>query len=278
MAFDDNDVTIDVTNRASNTVTSTTTNTANLATTVSGSGNVNSSTNGSGNDTATATDSFHSDSYNTVTDTDHSDNDGSFNDEFTYTDGSETDNSDNSTHDNSIHAGARSYDTGFGDVLGAAGGGDMMIDNRSTILDQSLNMNVSAGSGVSQWVSTDAVVNSGDGAIVAGSDANVTYNVDSSTSLSADGDILMDSTKTVDYSYNSGNISTVDTTVNDSSQDWDLDNAGNTYSATLEVENSFKDDLTGTSTSEWNIDANVIWDSGMSGIADDTDPDVDVDL
>jgi hypothetical protein len=278
MAFDDT-VNLDVDTRVRDSFNTTTTNTANLAADVSNVGNVDSSTNNSGNTDATATDSFHFGSHNTETDTEHSGNDGSYNDTVTITDESMTDNSDNSTNDNSVNAGVRSYDTGFGNVLGAAGGGgDMMIDNRSTILDQSVNTNIAAGGGVSQWVSTDAVVNSGDGAIVAGDDANVEYNIDNSTDLSAGGDILLDgSTKTVDFAYNSNNTSTVDVEVTDNSQDWDLDNVGNEYSATLSVDNSFNDEFTATSTNDWDVDANVIWDSGLSGIADD-DSDVDIDL
>lgn len=279
MAFDDNSVDLDVDTRVRDSFNTTTTNTANLTAGVSNSGNTDSSTNDSGNDTATATDSFHADSYNTSTDTEHSGNSGSYNDTFDASDNSTTTNTDGSTNDNSINAGVRSYDTGFGNVLGAAGGGgDMMIDNRSTIVDQSINANVAAGGGLDQWVAPDAVVNSGDGSFVAGDDVNVTYNVNDATTIDAGGDILMDgSSKDVNFAYNSGNTATVNTSVTDNSQDWDLDNVDNTYSATLDVENSYNDEFTTTSTNDWVVDANVIWDSGMSGIADD-DPDVDVDL
>lgn len=279
MAFDDYDVDIDVDNRVRDSFNTTTTNSATLTADVSNVGNVDNSTNNSGNTDATATDSFHVDSHNTETDIEHSGNDGSYNDTVTVTDNSTTDNSDNSTNDNSINAGVRSYNTGFGDVLGAAGGGgDMMIDSRSTIVDQSVNTNIAAGGGVSQFVAPEAVVNSGDGAIVAGDDANVAYNVDNSTTLEAGGDILLDgSSKEVNFAYNSGNTTTVDVAVTDNSQEWDLDNVGNSYSATLDVNNSFNDEFTSTTTETWDVDANVIWDSGLSGIADD-DSDVDIDL
>src|SRR3546814_1478850 len=118
--------------------------------------------------------------------------------------------------------------------MGGVGGGGChsLIANRSTIVDQSLNTNIAAGGGVAQWVSTDAVVNSGDGAIVAGDDADVEYNVDGSMTIAAGGDVLIESDKSVETAVGSYNSTTVGVNAVDNSQEWDLENVGNSSSHT----------------------------------------------
>lgn len=279
MAFDDIDVDLDVDHRVRDSFNTTTTNTANIAADIENVGNTDNSVN---DDSVLGVDisgSFHSDSHNTETDVDDSNNTGSYNHSVDASDNSVDDHSDNSTNDNSVNAGVREYSTGFGNVMGgvAGGGGDTLIANRSTIVDQSVNTNVAAGGGVAQWVSTDAVVNSGDGAIVAGDDADVEYNVDGSMTIAAGGDVLIDSDKTVETAVGSYNSTTVEMNAVDNSQEWDLDNVGNSSSHTLNIDNSFNDEFTAVSTSDWDVDANVIWDSEIAGIADGAD-DVDIDL
>jgi hypothetical protein len=277
MAFDDISVDLDVDNRVRDSFNTTTTNTANIAADIDNVGNTDNSTHDNSENTLGVTDSFHWDSHNTDTDTDDSGNTGSYNDSVEVTDNSVDDHSDNSTHDNSVNAGVREYNTGFGNVAGlGGGGGDSLIANRSTILDQSVNTNIATGGGVAQWVSTEAVVNSGDGAIVAGDDADVEYNVDGSMNISAGGDVLIDSDKTVETAVGSYNTTSVEVNTVDNSQEWDLENVGNSYSHTVDIDNSFNDELTAVSTSDWDVDANVIWDSEIAGIADDVDVDIDL--
>lgn len=270
------DYTVDIDARARDSFNSTTTNTTNLAADVTNVGNVDDSVNNSGNDTTDITDSFLVGSGNLDVEMDHVGNTDSYNDTTTITDESFTDNSDNSINDDSVNAGVREYNTGFGDLAGvvAGGGGDLLIDNRSTILDQSVNQNIVAG-GVDQFVANDALVASGDGATVAGGDYTPTYNLDSSTTIVADGDVLLDSVKEVNFAYNSGNSTTIDVDITDASQEWDIEDSGNTFSHTVDIQNSFNDDVLVDSSTTWDIDADVIWDSGLAAIVDDVEVDLD---
>lgn len=275
MAFDDNSLNAALSATVRDSYNDDETNELTVNSTVSDSGNTDDSVNDSYNDTRNADGSYHWGSYNTETDTAHSGNTDSYNDLVDLSDNSTTNNTDTSTNDNSINAGVRSYSTGFGDVGGAAaaagGGGDMMIDSRSTIVDQSVNGNVAADGPVFSSVSSDAVVNSGDGAFVAGDDVNVTYNIDESTSISADGDILMDSTKTVNTSINSGNDYSFTSNWTDTSQDWDIDDSNNAYDWSSTVSGSYNDSGVFDSTTNVDVDVNAIVDSVGSGIADGTD-------
>jgi hypothetical protein len=273
MAFDDNfNATLSTT--VADSYNDTETNNLDVDVTVADSGNTDESVNDSYNDTATATDSFHWGSHNTETDTEHSGNTDSYNDSWSYTDSSQTDNSDNSTNDNSINAGVRSYNTGFGDVGGAAaaaGGGDVMIDNRSTIVDQSVNGNIAAVGPVHTTAASEAVVNSGDDAIVAGDDANVAYNIDNSTSMTAEGDILIDSTKTVTTNINSGNSYDFSYTETDNSIEVDVDDSFNSYEWNHSVTDSYNDDTSLVFDTQVDVDVNAIVDSFGAGIADGSD-------
>lgn len=275
MAFDDYTLNAALSTTVADSFNDEETNNLDVDVSVADSGNTDNSTDNSSADTYTADGSFHWGSHNTDTDTEHSGNVDSYNDTWSFTDSSTEDNSDNSTNDNSINAGVRSYNTGFGDVGGAAaaagGGGDMMIDNRSTIVDQSVNGNIAAFGPVHTAVSSEAVVNSGDDAIVAGDDANVVYNIDNSTSMSADGDILIDSTKTVNTAINSGNTYDFSYSYEDNSIDVDIDDSGNSYTWEHTVTDSYNDDVLFDSTTDVDIDVNAIVDSLGAGIADGSD-------
>lgn len=275
MAFDDYTLNAALSTTIADSYNDTETNNLDVDVTVADSGNTDNSTNDSYNESYAADGSFHWGSHNTDTDTEHSGNTDSYNDSWSFTDNSTTDNSDNSTNDNSVNAGVRSYNTGFGDVGGAAaaagGGGDVMIDNRSTIVDQSVNGNVAALGPVSTTVASEAVVNSGDDAIVAGDDANVVYNIDNSTTMSAEGDILIDSTKTVNVAINSGNTYDLSYSYEDNSIDVDIDDSGNSYEWNHSVSDSYNDTALFESTSDVDIDVNAIVDSFGAGIADGSD-------
>ncbi|MGP3535710.1 hypothetical protein ACTU3I_13010 [Microbacterium sp. RD1] len=274
MAFDETHVDSDVDTRVRDSFNTTTTNTASLAADVDNVGNTDNSTNGSGNALFEADGSFHNGSHNTSTSTDDSGNTDSFNSSVDLSDNSTDDHSNSSTNDNSINAGNREYNTGFGNI-GGGGGGAGSVSASANVVDQSLNSNIVAGGGVSQFVSTSAVVGSG-GAMVAGDDIDVEYNLDGSTHIAAGGDVLIDSDKSVESAVGSYNTSNVDVSSVDNSQDWDIENVGNSYSHTLEIDNSFNDEFTSTSTDTWDVDANVIWDSDVAVVADDVDVDLDL--
>lgn len=86
-------------------------------------------------------------------------------------------------NDDSVTVGVRQYASTFGTLnLGglfggaAAGAGALSIDNRSSVVDQSVNQAISAqgSGGVGQAFSQSAVVSSGDGSVAAGQDAALT--------------------------------------------------------------------------------------------------------
>jgi hypothetical protein len=273
MAFDDYTLNAALSTTVADSFNDTEENALDVDVALADSFNEDNSTNDNSQSTVDLTDSFHYGSHNTETDTDDSGNTDSYNDSWEFTDNSVDDHSDNSTHDHSVNAGIRSYNTGFGDVGGAAaaaaGGGDLMIDNRSTIVDQSVNGNVAAFGPVFQNASSEAVVNSGDDAVVAGDDATVTYNIDQSTTMNADGDILIDSSKTVETAINSYNTTSLTSTWTDNSQDWDIEDSNNTYEWSSTVTESFNDEALFESSTDIDVDVNAIVDSFGAGIADD---------
>src|SRR3546814_3388468 len=94
--------------------------------------------------------------------------------------------------------------------------------------------------------------------------------------IAAGGDVLIESDKSVETAVGSYNSMTVGVNAVDNSQEWDLENVGNSSSHTLDIDNSFNDEFTAVSTSDWDVDANVIWDSEVAGIADADDLDIDL--
>ena len=112
------------------------------------------------------------------------------------------------------------------------------IDNRATIVDQSVNQNIWANGDVNQIFDNEAIVNSGDGGAAAGETASV----DTSTTDIETGDIAMCNETTdvdVDGSFNDSSTNTdteveadVDESFNDGSTETDVD---------VEVEESFND-------------------------------------
>jgi len=185
------------------------------------------------------------------------------------------------TDDHSINAGNREYNTGFGDLhLGGGaggGGGDLWINNSATIVDQSVNGNIAAEGDVAYGSASTANVASGEGSWAAGGDITVDQFRDDSTNISADGDVNIGNTTTISNELFSNNSYTDSSEYTDASQDWDITDSFNDDSTNVAVDNSFNDELTETNTSTWDIDADVIWGSDDSVIADDVSVDVDFD-
>ncbi len=206
-----------------------------------------------------------------------------------------------SMDDHSVTVGVRDYNTGIGDLdLGGAGGGggDVWVNNQNTIVDQSVN---GAGDGDFSGGGS-AVVASGDGSMAAGEGISITQVRDSSTTISADGgDVnLNNDTRitTIDGSYNTSTVETtwtdnsVDTSIadsyndnsdsytaadsfNDSSESYTSTDSFNDNSDSYSAADSFNDLSVTHDESNWNIDADVIWGSDDSVIAQDATVDVD---
>jgi hypothetical protein len=267
MAFDDNTFETDILTAVSGSGNTNTNNSTNVAVDLETVGNVDNSTHDSGNLNLGITDSFKNDSGNESWDIDDSGNTGSYNLDVTVVDESVT--------DNSVNAGVREYNTGLtGELaLGGGGGGDVMVNNQNTIVDQSLNANVLSGGGVFQVVDSDSILASGDGAAAAGGDITMHQSLDASTNIDAGGDVLIDSEKNVDVAIGSNNTTTVDVEVTDASTNWDIDDSGNSYSAVLDIEGSFTETDTSVDYDDWDVDADVIWDSTVTDIGN-----VDIDV
>jgi hypothetical protein len=237
MAFDDNTFTTTLTTAVTDSFTSEEDNSVNVDATATGSFNEDNSVHDSGNAVVDVNDSFKNDSDNVEWDIDDSGNTGSYNDTWSFTDASET--------DNSVNAGVRSYNTGIDGLAGGAaagGAGDVMINNQNTIVDQSLNGNVAADGPVFQGVGGSSIVASGDDSWAAGGDITSTIKVDESTNISADGDVLIDSEKTVDWDINSGNTETHTFTYTDESTNVEIDDSFNPSEYTTTITDSFTDD------------------------------------
>lgn len=269
MAFDDNEITWTDEKTTTGSGNSATTNTATLNANLTDVGNTDNSVDGSGNTDLSADGSFHDGSHNEDWDLDHSGNTGSYNEAYDLSDNSVDDHSDNSVNDDSVHVGNRSYEVGFGGAAGAAGG-------NATIVDQSLNANVDSGGGVKQWVSNEAVIGSGDGAMAAGGDIDIYQDVDRSTNIEAGGDVNLDNTTEITTTINSGNTYTDNSQYSDSSTDTHIEDSLNDYSETWTANTSFNEEFEGIENDTWNIDADVIWGSDTAAIADSVDVTVDL--
>jgi hypothetical protein len=112
------------------------------------------------------------------------------------------------------------------------------IDNRATIVDQSVNQNIWADGDVNQIFDQEAIVNSGDNGAAAGEDAGV----DNSETDTTVGDVSIgneDTTTNIDGSFNDGSTNTetdvevdAEESFNDESTDVAVD---------VEVDESFND-------------------------------------
>ncbi|WP_460774505.1 hypothetical protein [Microbacterium sp. GXF7504] len=172
-----------------------------------------------------------------------------------------TDSSDNSIHDNdvdvsidshdsytklvdkSVNAGNREYNTGFGDIgvggatlaAAAGGGGDLFIDNRPTITDQSSNSVVS-GKFVNMKSENEAVVSSGDNSVAAGGDVVSVLKLDNSVNIKAGDDVVFGDKMTVtNTAINSGNTWSYE------SNEWELEieDSFNFQPVEVDIEDSF---------------------------------------
>lgn len=117
----------------------------------------------------------------------------------------------------------------------------MYVDDRDTIVDQSVNQNIWANGDVTQIFDNEAVVASGDDAIAAGDDVSQETNVDQSTNISAGDDVILDSEVTETNTSDSYNDTTDTTTVTDGSTTTVVVGSQNESTATDTTSDSFND-------------------------------------
>ncbi|WP_314457372.1 IniB N-terminal domain-containing protein [uncultured Microbacterium sp.] len=147
------------------------------------------------------------------------------------------------------------------------------IDDRDTIVDQSVNQNIWANGDVNQTFGNEAVVASGDDAIAAGNDVDQDTTLDNSTDINAGNDVNIgnDETNTdIDGSYNDTDETTETT---DNSTDVDLTDSANDSSTDVVVDDSFNDTTDTTVDTSVDEDTTVVFDSGNDVIIEDTSDD-----
>lgn len=113
---------------------------------------------------------------------------------------------------------------------------NVTIDNRSTIVDQSVNQNIWAGGDVTQIFDNEAIVASGDGAAAAGEDATV----DNSETDVETGDIAIGNETTdvvVEDSFNDESVET-DNSVDVEAEE-SFDDESTDVAVDVEVDDSF---------------------------------------
>lgn len=126
------------------------------------------------------------------------------------------------------------------------------IDDRDTIVDQSVNQNIWAGGDVTQVFDNEAIVASGDESIAAGDDVDASTNLDASTNIGngAEGDVNVG---------NETDVVVIDDSFNDES-----DNSTNTENnADIDVEGSFNES-TETNTTEGSNNETTVVDTTVN--------------
>lgn len=148
------------------------------------------------------------------------------------------------------------------------------IDDRDTIVDQSVNQNIWAGGDVTQTFDQEAVVASGDDAIAAGDDVGIETNIDDSTNFNADGgDVNVGNDTTNNTTTGSYNQATDASTNTDASTTTVAVLSGNDASTNTSAAESYNETAASNTETSVDTDSNVIYDSSDSGIIDTTTDD-----
>ncbi|MFF2633242.1 IniB N-terminal domain-containing protein [Microbacterium sp. NPDC058021] len=118
------------------------------------------------------------------------------------------------------------------------------IDDRDTIVDQSVNQNIWAGGDVTQTFDNEAIVGSGDGSIAAGDDIDIDQTEDNSTNIDAGGDANLGNDTTTSVVEGSNNQQTDTTTTTDSSTTTTTTGSGNDSSTQASADASYNESAT----------------------------------
>lgn len=147
------------------------------------------------------------------------------------------------------------------------------VDDRDTVLDQSVNQNIWANGDVTQVFDQEAVVASGDDAMAAGDDATVENTIDNSTDIDAGDDVAIGSDVTETDVDGSFNETTGTTTATDSSTTTTVDDSLNQGTATTTTEESFTDTTVVTTDTTMDSESTAVFESSDTVIMEDTTAD-----
>jgi hypothetical protein len=137
------------------------------------------------------------------------------------------------------------------------------VDDRDTVVDQSVNQNIWAEGDVTQVFDQDAVVASGDESMAAGDDASVENNIDQSTDIDAGDDVAIDSDITENTATDSNNTTTDTTTTTDASTTTTVADSANQSTETATADDSFNNSAA--------VYTETSVDSETTGVFDSTD-------
>lgn len=147
------------------------------------------------------------------------------------------------------------------------------VDDRDTVVDQSVNQNIWADGDVTQVFDNEAIVASGDDSMAAGDDATVENTLDQSTDIEAGEDVNIGNETDTTVVEDSFNEETDASTETDSSVDVEVDDSLNDNSDTVAVDESFNDTTTEYTETEVEVDADVVFESTDTVIAEDVSAD-----
>lgn len=147
------------------------------------------------------------------------------------------------------------------------------IDDRDTIIDQSVNQNIWAEGDVNQLFDNEANVASGDGSMAAGDDIAIDKTQDNSTTINAGGDANVGNDTDVTDIDDSYNEATDASTTTDNSTDVALDGSANDSSTNVDVDNSLNDTSTETTDVDTTVNSDAVFDSTDTVIVDDSSAD-----
>ncbi|WP_125131226.1 IniB N-terminal domain-containing protein [Microbacterium sp. 10M-3C3] len=142
------------------------------------------------------------------------------------------------------------------------------IDDRDTVIDQSVNQNIWATGDVTQVFDQEAVVASGDGSMAAGDDATVDTDIDQSTNIDAGDDVAIDSDIAETTTTGSNNTQTETTTTTDASTVATIVGSGNTDTTAETVTDSYDDSASTYTETTVDTDATTVFDSSDTTISD----------
>ncbi|HWI31683.1 MAG TPA: IniB N-terminal domain-containing protein [Microbacterium sp.] len=147
------------------------------------------------------------------------------------------------------------------------------VDDRDTVVDQSVNQNIWADGDVTQTFDQEAVVATGEDSIAAGDDVDIDQTEDNSTTITAAGDANVGNETTSTVVDSSFNEATDASTTTDSSTDIQVEEALNDSSTTTTTTDS--DNSSAVEYTETNVDveANTAFESTDTVIIEDTGAD-----
>lgn len=131
------------------------------------------------------------------------------------------------------------------------------VDDRDTIVDQSVNQNIWADGDVTQTFDNEAIVASGDDAVAAGADATVDKTWDESTTIEAGEDVNIGNDTDVQVVEDSQNEVTDASTTTDESTVVVVEDSFDEETEQADIDGSFTDDASSAQTAESVVDVVV---------------------